>query len=176
MPTSSMSSTMPRKAQASLATSTTSRPCTPFQDDKKPRHPSPFKGGQDGGAFLISSFLTHVFRAENPLSCSVLSSHIPLCKGGQGDSFVSTLARWHATPHNDSSPQKILTPNKAPAEQFLLWLSLYPFILSYFALFQKSKLKPISQYQVKQLFPLTMSELFHWAYLAPVPIYMALNR
>ena len=57
---------------------------------KSPAILSPFKGGQAGGAFLISSFLTHDFRAENPLSCSVLSSLFPLCKGGQGDSVVST--------------------------------------------------------------------------------------
>ena len=55
--------------------------------DKKPRYLTM------RGAFLISSFLTHDFRAENPLSYSVLSSLFPLCKGGQGDSFVSTLAR-----------------------------------------------------------------------------------
>ena len=60
---------------------------------KSPAILSPFKGGQDGEAFLISSFLTHYFREENALSCSVLSSHFPLCKGGQGDSVVSTLAR-----------------------------------------------------------------------------------
>ena len=64
---------------------------------KSPAILSPFKGGQDGGAFLISSFLTHYFRAENPLSCSVLSSLFPLCKGGQGDSVVSTSARQHVS-------------------------------------------------------------------------------
>ena len=31
---------------------------------KSPAILSPFKGGQDGGAFLISSFLTHYFHAE----------------------------------------------------------------------------------------------------------------
>ena len=53
--------------------------------DKKPRHPSPFKGGQAGGAFLISSFLTHSFRAE--ITTAVESS---LPEGANG---IPSLAR-----------------------------------------------------------------------------------
>ena len=54
--------------------------------DKKPRHPSPFKGGQDGGAFLISSFLTHYFHAE--ITTAVESS--PLRERAMG---IPSLAR-----------------------------------------------------------------------------------
>ena len=53
---------------------------------KSPAILSPFKGGQAGGAFLISSFLTHYFREE--ITTAVESS--PLRERAMG---IPSLAR-----------------------------------------------------------------------------------
>ena len=58
---------------------------------KSPAILSPFKGGQAGGAFLISSFLTHYFREENALSpVPSFHPHPPFVKGANG---IPSLAR-----------------------------------------------------------------------------------